>query len=74
LADRLTPCSRAEFIRKLRALGYDGPFIGGLHQYMAAKGKRAIIVPNPHGGDISVNLLRRILRDSAIDRDRWSKA
>jgi predicted RNA binding protein YcfA (HicA-like mRNA interferase family) len=71
---RLTPCSRPEFIRKLRALGYDGPFVGGSHQFMAAPGKRPIRIPNPHQGDISVGLLAKILRDAGIDRDKWIKA
>jgi predicted RNA binding protein YcfA (HicA-like mRNA interferase family) len=63
-----------EMIRKLRALGYDGPYPGGRHQFMAAKGKRPVRIPNPHQGDISVDLLARILRDAAIERDAWSKA
>jgi predicted RNA binding protein YcfA (HicA-like mRNA interferase family) len=71
---RLTPCSRTEFIRKLLALGYGGPFAGGKRQLMAARGKRPIIIPNPHKGDISVNLLAKILRDAGIDRDKWIKA
>ena len=29
---RWTPCKRAEFIRKLRQLGFDGPFSGTRHQ------------------------------------------
>ncbi len=66
----LGPCSRKEFIRKLRALGYDGPFSGAKHQTMATKGRRPIIIPNPHKGDISVGLLAKILRDAGIDRDQ----
>jgi hypothetical protein len=75
MAARLTPCSRREFIRKLRALGYDGPYPGGKHEYMAAQGKAPIRIPNPHKGqEISVDLLARILRDSGVDRDSWTKA
>ncbi len=71
---RLTPCSRREFIRKLSGLGYDGPYPGGRHEFMAAQGKRPIRVPNPHGGqDISVDLLSRILREAGIDRDEWAR-
>ena len=70
MSGRLTPCSRREFVRKLKALGYDGPFVGGKHEFMAAKGKLPIRVPNPHSGrEISVDLLARILRDAGIDRD-----
>lgn len=71
---RLTPCSRRDFIRKLKALGYDGPYPGGNHEFMAAPGKSPIRVPNPHQGDISVDLLTRILRDAGLERDAWTQA
>jgi len=71
---RLTPCSRSEFVRKLRKLGYDGPKAGGKHEFMSAPGKANIRVPNPHRGDISVDLLSRVLRDAEIDRDEWDEA
>jgi predicted RNA binding protein YcfA (HicA-like mRNA interferase family) len=71
---RLTPCSRREFIRKLRMRGYDGPYPGGKHEFMAAQGKPPIRVPNPHSGqDISVDLLSRILREAGIERDAWAR-
>jgi hypothetical protein len=41
---------------------------------MAVQGKAPIRVPNPHQGDISVDLLSRVLRDSGIDREEWLKA
>jgi predicted RNA binding protein YcfA (HicA-like mRNA interferase family) len=55
---RLSPCSRPEFIRKLRNLGYQGPFRGGDHEYMAKPGHGNIKVPNPHSNQsgISVDL------------------
>jgi predicted RNA binding protein YcfA (HicA-like mRNA interferase family) len=68
---RLAPCTRSEFIRKLKTFGYDGPFMGTRHQLMSADGKPNIIIPNPHRGEISVGLLSRILRDASIDRDEW---
>jgi predicted RNA binding protein YcfA (HicA-like mRNA interferase family) len=70
----LSPCSRREFIRKLRALGYDGPYPGGRHQYMTKTGAATVTVPNPHEGDISVGLLSRILRTAKISTDDWNKA
>lgn len=51
--------SRRELIRKLRALGFDGPFSGGKHQFMI-KGQRKVRIPNPHGGDISSGLVNEI--------------
>jgi len=43
---------------------------------MSKRGGGNVKVPNPHsqGGDISVDLLRRILQDSGIDRDDWINA
>jgi predicted RNA binding protein YcfA (HicA-like mRNA interferase family) len=71
---RLTPCSRSDFIRKLKNLRYQGPFSGSDHEFMSKPGHGNIKVPNPHQGDISVDLLSRILRDSNISRDDWIKA
>ena len=70
---RLTSVSRADFIRGLRALGYEGPFPGGNHSFMK-KGTQKIRVPNPHKGDISAGLLRRILGNAGISRDDWLDA
>ncbi|HEV8713508.1 MAG TPA: type II toxin-antitoxin system HicA family toxin [Candidatus Binatia bacterium] len=70
----LVSCSRREFIRKLRALGYDGPYAGGDHAYMTKKGGPTVKVPNPHGSNISVDLLSRILRSANINRDDWINA
>lgn len=70
----LSPCSRRDFIRKLRALGYDGPYSGGKHQHMTKVGGATITVPNPHRGDISVDLLSRILRSAHISHDEWNNA
>jgi hypothetical protein len=37
---------------------------------MSRAGQR-VILPNPHQGDISVNLLARILRQARITREEW---
>jgi hypothetical protein len=34
--------------KKLKELGYSGPFSGGRHQFMI-KGKKKIRISNPHG-------------------------
>jgi predicted RNA binding protein YcfA (HicA-like mRNA interferase family) len=60
---RLMPCKRREFIRKLRTLGYTGPFPGGNHQSMQ-KGSQTVRVPNTDIDDI--DLLKRILRIAKI--------
>ena len=74
MSARLTPCSRTEFVRKLRALGYAGPFPGGNHAFMVSQRRAPVRVPNPHRGDIDVGLLRRILGVAGIDVATWLAA
>ena len=70
---KLTPVSFNELVRKLRALGFEGPLGGGKHLFMVKEDLR-LTVPNPHRQDIGVDLLKRILRRGEIDRDEWIKA
>jgi predicted RNA binding protein YcfA (HicA-like mRNA interferase family) len=65
--------SRKELIRKFKALGYSGPFSGGKHQFMT-KERQKIRIPNPHTGDISVSLLREILRQAGISSQEWERS
>ena len=66
--------SRRGMIRKFRALGYEGPFSGGKHQFMK-KGRKKIRIPNPHGNaDISVSLLKEILKQAGIKGNEWDEA
>jgi predicted RNA binding protein YcfA (HicA-like mRNA interferase family) len=66
----LAVISRKELIRKFKAVGYDGPFSGGKHQFMI-KGKQKIRIPNPHLSDIGVSLLKEILRQAGISSQDW---
>jgi predicted RNA binding protein YcfA (HicA-like mRNA interferase family) len=66
------PISRANLIRALRRAGFDGPTPGQKHAHMTRDGRR-IRVPNPHRGDISVDLLAEILRLAEISRDEWEQ-
>jgi hypothetical protein len=52
---RWTPCKRAEFIRKLRSLGFEGPFSATRHQFMSLNQKRLVI---PSNQEYSVPQLR----------------
>jgi predicted RNA binding protein YcfA (HicA-like mRNA interferase family) len=71
----LYACSRREFVRKLRMLGYSGPFAGGNHQFMTKLGALSVRVPNPHSGrDIGIALIRRILQISNIKQEDWENA
>ncbi|OHB90830.1 MAG: hypothetical protein A3E19_06790 [Planctomycetes bacterium RIFCSPHIGHO2_12_FULL_52_36] len=66
------PIKRKDLIKYLRALGFQGPYSGGKHQFMV-KGEITLSVPNPHKGDIGRELLSRVLRLAKIDRDTWER-
>ncbi|MBL7163133.1 MAG: type II toxin-antitoxin system HicA family toxin [Anaerolineales bacterium] len=68
---RLTSISRRDLVRRLRKLGFDGPYTGGRHEFMIC-GTRRLIIPNPHRKGISVDLLTRILRQAGVSRDKWA--
>ncbi len=68
----LGPIKRQDLIRHLKQLGFKGPYSGGKHQFVI-KGSLTLTVPNPHGGDIGIGLITRILRQAGIDKDEWEK-
>ncbi len=70
---RLTPVKWRDLVRRLRALGFEGPFAGGKHMYMV-KGDLVLTIPNPHRREIGVDLLRRILRQASVSRQEWDRA
>ncbi len=57
---RWTPCSRRVFVRRLRALGFDGPWSGSRHQFMVLDGHRLAL---PSNDEYSVPQLRMMLRE-----------
>jgi len=69
---RLAPVSRPELIRRLRLLGFEGPFIGGRHEFML-RGTPRLILPNPHRSDIGVDLLTQLLRQAGVTREEWEE-
>lgn len=66
------PISRRELIRALQPAGFEGPMAGGKHQFMI-RGSVRLRLPNPHEGDISRDLLSRILRQAGISRQEWEQ-
>ncbi|RTG99317.1 type II toxin-antitoxin system HicA family toxin [Thermus scotoductus] len=70
MARRLRPVSRRELVARLKALGFAGPYTGGRHQFMV-RGSVRLILPNPHRGEISVDLLKRILKQAGIEEEEW---
>lgn len=67
---RIGPVKRRELVGMLRQLGFEGPYSGGKHQFMV-RGEITLRIPNPHVGDISKELLMRLLRQAGISREEW---
>ena len=57
---RWTPCKRQDFIRRLRKLGFEGPFSGTRHQFMVYEQHRLAI---PSNVEYSVPQLRMMIRE-----------
>ncbi len=66
------PVKRRELVAALRRAGFSGPYSGGRHEFMQ-KDDLVLTIPNPHGGDISVGLLKAILRQAGITRAAWER-
>ena len=67
---KLSPVSWIELVKRLRKLGFERPYRGGKHPYMI-KDELVLTIPNPHGKEISVDLLSRILKQAGITREEW---
>jgi len=67
---KLSPVSRRELLKRLLSLGFDGPFSGGRHEFLVRNNRR-LILPNPHRGDVSADLLARLLKQADISREEW---
>ena len=73
LSNKLVPVTRRELIKRLGKLGFVGPYPGADHEYMS-RGFVEARIPNPHGSDISTDLLQRILKRAGISREEWFEA
>lgn len=69
---KLRPLKRKELISFLRQLDFTGPYAGGKHEYMQ-RGQLKVHIPNPHQGDISVGLLKRILEEADVSWQEWEQ-
>ncbi|MBI5217008.1 MAG: type II toxin-antitoxin system HicA family toxin [Ignavibacteriae bacterium] len=67
---KIPPCSRSELVKKLKNLGFQGPFPGGKHEYMKRE-KFRLTIPNPHGKQIDSIFIKELLRQAEIDVDEW---
>jgi hypothetical protein len=74
--NRWKPCKRRVYIKKLRELGFDGPFTGAKHQFMTYSGHRLAI---PSNDEYSVPQLRFMIKEvelilrRGISLDEWKK-
>lgn len=69
---RIKPLKPEAVIRKLRKLGYKGPVPGGRHVRMYhPETLKVIPVPMHKGKDISVGLIREIINELGISREKW---
>ena len=70
------PCKRRDFIRRLRKLGFEGPYTGTRHQFMVYKQHRLAI---PSTAEYSVPQLRMVLREveqmvnRQISAEEWGR-
>lgn len=67
---KLGPIKRKDLIYYLRSFGFSGPYSGGKHQFMI-KDLIRLVIPNPHKGDISIDLLTKILKQANIQKKEW---
>jgi hypothetical protein len=73
---RWRPCKRNVFIKRLRELGFNGPYSGTRHQFMVYKEYRLAIPSNP---EYSIPQLRMMLHEveevlgRAIQVEEWNK-
>ena len=71
---KLSPLKPQQVIRKLRKLGFVGPIPGGRHVRMVHAETGQIIPPPMHEGkDISVGLIRAIIREVGITPEEWNQ-
>ena len=73
---RWQPCKRRDFIKRLRELGFDGPYSGARHQFMVHQNHRLSL---PLNVEYSVPQLRMMLNEveailgRAITVDEWNR-
>ncbi len=70
------PCKRRDFIRKLRKLGFKGPYSGTRHQFLVFENYRLAI---PSNAEYSMPQLRMMIREVEeilnrnINLNEWEK-
>ncbi len=73
---RWTPCKRQDFIKRLRLLGFEGPYTGTKHQFMLYQRNRLTI---PSNNEYSIPQLKMMIKEieGIISRkillDEWNE-
>ena len=69
------PCKRNDFVRRLRRLGFDGPYSGSKHQFLIFKDHRLTV---PSNAEYSVPQLKMMVREVSeiigreLTADEWN--
>ena len=72
---RWQPCKRRYFIKRLRQLGFDGPYSGTRHQFMVYEHHRLAI---PSNSEYLIPQLRMMLNETqailgrSVDEKEWN--
>jgi len=56
-----SPCKRVVFVRRLRRLGFEGPYSGSKHEFLVFENHRLTV---PTNSEFSVPQLRMMLREA----------
>jgi len=73
MSQKLSPAKPDEVIRKIKALGYEGPYGGSKHPILRhPKTGHKISVPYHKGRDIPVGTIRAIIRQLGITIEEWN--
>lgn len=71
---KVSPLKPNEVIHKLRQLGFEGPISGGRHMRMIRRESGQVIpIPMHKGKDVSVGVIRSIIREVGISPEEWNK-
>lgn len=71
---RWTPVKRSVFVRRVRKLGFEGPYAGARHQFLVSGNHRLTV---PSNAEFSVPQLRLLLREVGamigrnVNREEW---
>ena len=54
----------------MRKVGFSGPYSAARHEYMSRNGEK-IFIPNPHGKDIGLPIIKKIIDQLRISNQEF---